>query len=335
MTPLSYKQRRLSLFILVLAFLITGPWILLNSFGYKLDDAFSFIKTGGIYVHSDIANAEVYVDGEFLKNNGGIFRNTLIQKLKPGQNYNIRFVKEGYRPWEKEIYVYPGLVSEARILMLPDQIEARQIFPFFDDEKNGTTTPATTTPKTKKGKYIPQNREYLEILTLFEGENPFEEEEAKNPLLGLFEGSTTTPTSTPLEIADHFVKLGIEDPDSLENLIETPKEVSWLDKGNIYLYWIDEEDTIPYFYCTGVKERICNSEIILNWEQGIQKFTYFPGRNDVWVALVGNQLFAIEIDARSHRTIQLIYEGYDLDFVETDSGKIVVSDNGEYFELEL
>jgi hypothetical protein len=344
MQPLTKKQRRITLFLMIVAFLVVGPWIVFNSFGYKLDDALGFVRTGGIYIHSDIANAEVYIDGEFIENNGVLIRNTLVQKLKPEQTYSVRFSKEGYRPWKKDIYVYPGLVSEARVLMLPNEILIEQVFPFFDKEDVGTTTAATTTPKTKSGEYIPQNKEYIEIIVLFDGENPYVEEKEirKNSLSAGRQGNQILPvleekvaTTTKEELPDYLTELGIIDLDEVDNFIETTKEVSWLREGNIVLNWVDDIDSIPYFYCTGDEKRVCESEIVLDWTNDIEKFEYFPGRNDVWLVLVKNEIYAVEIDTRSQRNIQFIYKGQDLDFVKKSSGGIVVRDGGQFFKLEL
>lgn len=333
MQPLNSIKRKISLLILLLVFLVISPFIILNSFGYKIGDSFSFVKTGGIYIHSDISNTEIFVNGKFIKNGGVLIRNTLIPKLKPNLNYKVEIHKDGFRSWIKEIYVYPSLVSEGRVLMLPNEIEANPVLAFVDEAGVATNTPATTTPKTKSGLFIPDNERFIEIETLFEGENPYitvVEDQA------LIKSKNELATSTtPLEIPEHFIELGIEDPDSLENLIETSSEVSWLENGNIQLYWIKNLSSIPYYYCDRDLERGCDIEIDLDWENDIEKFAYFPGRDDVWVVLVKNQLYAVEVDPRSQRNIQLIYEGADLDFVKDDSGNIVVKDGGAFFELEL
>ncbi len=333
MKPISKNKRKIILLGMFFVFVILGPWILMLSLGYRLDDAFSFVKTGGIYVHSEISNVSVFVNGKYIKENGNIFRNILIQKLKPNQYYKIEINKDGYQSWIKDIYVYPSLVSEGHILMLPNEFEKREVFPFFDSEGNGVSSPISGFTKIKKtatGRIIPENQEYIDIITLFEDENPYE---IKIPELVR---STSTATSTKeKDLPDYYEELGIEDPEDLKNLVETSNEISWLQNGNIVLYWIDKNESIPYYYCGGEEDRLCNEEIILDWGDEIKKFEYLPGRNDVWIVLVNNGIYAVEVDSRSQRNIQKIYIGDNLDFEISQNGNLLIKDKGSFFELAL
>lgn len=344
MKPLTKIKRKILLLALIVVFLILGPWILLNSFGYKLDEAFGIVKTGGLYLHTDLSGASVYVGGEYIKDNGVLFRDVFVQKLKPNQTYKIEVYRDGYNGWVKEIYVYPSLVSEGNVLMLPLEFEKREIFPFSDAEGNGSYTPIsglTMVRKTSDGRIIPENQEYIEIVTLFEGENPYQ---IKKPEIKISENVSTSTSKK--ELPEHFEKLGIENPDNLESLIETSNEISWLENGNIVLYWVDEMENITFYYCrpqelekfsllSEDKKRVCNNQIILDWEDEIERFEYYPGRGDVWIVLVDSGIYAVEVDPRSDRNIQKIYEGDNLDFRLDDSANIIVKDKGSYFELAL
>jgi hypothetical protein len=335
MTPLKKWKRRIILTVLIVLFLILAPWILFSSFGLRLDETIGWIETGGVYLHSEVPNADVYIGGEYVKSNGPIFRNVLVQKLKPNLTYKVEFHRENFHSWIKEIYVYPGLVSEGHVLMLPEEFEQREIFPFFDQEGVGSYTPITgftQIRRTTTGLIIPENEEYINIVTLFEGENPYE---VKVP-----EVQPSEPLYTPLDaeatkFPEHYIQLGIEDPDLLDNLIETSKEISWLHNGNIVLYWIDKLESIPYYYCGGEEERICNEEITLDWRDTIKRFDYMPGRSDIWIVLVKDGIYAVEVDPRSQRNIQPIYLGQGLDFRLDGSGNLIVKDRGSYFELDL
>jgi len=186
----------------------------------------------------------------------------LVQKLKPNQYYKIEIHKDGYQSWIKTIYVYPSLVSEGHVLMLPNEFVKREIFPFFDKDGKGVHSPIknfTKVKKTKDGRIIPENQEYINIVTLFEGQNPFE---IKVPEIIK---STRIATSTKeVIVPEKYIKLGIKDPTKLENLIETSDEISWIEDGNIILYWTDKTENIPYYYCDGEEERLCNEEITLD-----------------------------------------------------------------------
>ena len=60
-----------------------------------------------------------------------------------------------------------------------------------------------------------------------------------------------------------------------------------------------------------------------------------PGRNDVWIVLVQDGIYAVEVDSRSKRNIQPIYLGKDLDFRLDGSGNLIVKDKGSFIELDL
>jgi hypothetical protein len=313
MKPIGDLKRKIIFTTLLFIFLILVPFILMLSLGYKkLDDALSFTKTGGIYIHSELLDTSVFLNGKYYKNNGILARNTLIQKLKTNQYHKVEVHKEGFQSWIKDIYVYPGLVSEGHVLMLPNILEKKEIFPFFDKDGNGVSSPVvgfTKIQKTKAGRIIPENQEFIDAVTLFEGENPYE---IKVPEIVK---STSAGTSTiDKDIPEYYVKLGIKDPEDLDNLIENSDEISWLKNGNIVLYWTDKIENIPYYYCDGKEEKICKDEIVMDWKDSIIKFNYLPGRNDVWVVLVSSGVYAVEVDPRSQRNIQKIYSGENLDF---------------------
>lgn len=333
MKPLNKWKRRILLFSLLILFIVLTPWILLNSFGYKLDDTFSIVKTGGIYLHSDVPNTSLFINDKYIKNNGALLRNIFVQKLKPNSKYKVAVTKDDFHAWRKEIYVYPGLVSEGRVLMLPIEIEKTEIFPFFDEEGEGVHSPIpgfTKVSRTANGKIIPENKDYIDVVTLFEGENPYEQKVPE-----VIESENILNEEVEPEVPEYYIELGIKDPETLENLIETSDEMSWLQNGNIVLYWIDKMESIPYYYCGGEKERICNDEIVLDWGDVIKKFDYYPDRNDVWVVLVNDGVYAVEVDPRSERNIQPVYLGSNLDFTISDSGRIFIKEKGAYFELDL
>ena len=209
----------------------------------------------------------------------------------------------------------------------------KEIFPFFDAEGEGSYVPITGLTKISKtldGRIIPENEDYIEVVTLFEGENPYEEKIEEVVL------SENILEEEIEEVPEHYIDLNIKDPELLDNLIETSDEISWIQDGNIVLYWIDDLENIPYYYCGGEKERLCNDEITLDWANKITKFEYFPKRDDVWIVLTKEDgIFAIEIDPRSDRNVHPIYVGQGLDFRINDSNQIVVKDRGSFIELDL
>lgn len=102
------KQFLLTLFSLVLISLIAGAAIYLAK-GYRYQpDTGTFSGTGIISVSSLPDQASVYLDGHLTT-----ATDDNITSLPP-KNYKVRIVKEGYIPWEKDIDVKQGLVSEIK-----------------------------------------------------------------------------------------------------------------------------------------------------------------------------------------------------------------------------
>ena len=329
MKPLSKKQSYLSVSLLFLIFIIAAPIIVLYSFGYRLDSGFTIQKTGGIFIQSNIPNASVYFDDEYYKNNGLFLRNVLVQDLVPNRSYSFRMQKEGYQSWVKDIFVYPSIVTEGRVLMLPDQYEVREILPYIDAEGVLTATPP-------RASALPNNTEYISILEIFEPKEEVKEPVVVAPSVSssdvVEDVSTKQKPKTKLEL--FFEELEIEDYEELPNVIIEGKEVSWIENGNILLYWIDEDSTTPFYYCGGL-ERECKTNMILDWMKPIIRFDYFPGRFDVWIVLVDDGIFAVEVDDRSERNIQTIYKGDNLDFRLVSGGRLLIRDDSSFFEINL
>jgi len=96
MKPLSKKIRKTSLVISLLAFVIIGPIVLAYSLGYRfneLEEKFGLVRTGGIYINSDVGDTRIYIDTEFYKNSGSYLRNIFVQNLKVGEEHLVEVHK--------------------------------------------------------------------------------------------------------------------------------------------------------------------------------------------------------------------------------------------------
>src|SRR3972149_4737722 len=71
------------------------------------------VGTGIINVTSEPDAASVYIDGHLTT-----ATNTTISSLTP-KNYTIKIVKEGFIPWEKQVSVKEGLVTEVKVTLFP------------------------------------------------------------------------------------------------------------------------------------------------------------------------------------------------------------------------
>lgn len=300
--------------------------------GYRFDDTLVWVETGGIYIHSDVPNAEIFLDGEFVDKNGVLIRNTLIQNLRPDDWYTVEIHKENYHSWIKELFVKPSLVTEARILMLPVEIEKEAFYPYEDDNGNGTTTALIDDEEEE----VEKNSDYLDFEIIFGLATSTNENSDAIEIIqdGMGAIATTTTNDFDLEeIPEYFIQLGVRDPNVLENLITKNDEVSWLEDGQIVLHWIGKIGSIPYYYC---QKEECRTSIRLDdWEDEIIKFDYLVGRDDVWIVLTNSGLWAVEVDDRSNRNIQPIYLGDDLDFAVDDRNRLIVLDNEVFYLLKI
>jgi len=138
-------------------------------------------------------------------------------------------------------------------------------------------------------------------------------------------------TSTK-EIPEYFVKLGIDNPDELDNLIINNDELTWIQNGDVLIHWIGSIDKIPYYFCN-FKE--CKEKITLDWETDILKFDFMPNRKDVLLVLNNEGLWVVEVDDRSSSNIFPIYLGEGIDFIVNEQNKILVLDSNIFYELDF
>lgn len=71
------------------------------------------VGTGILALSSTPDGASVYIDGHLTT-----ATNTTLSQLQP-KTYDVKIIKDGYIPWEKEITVAAGLVSEVKPTLFP------------------------------------------------------------------------------------------------------------------------------------------------------------------------------------------------------------------------
>ncbi|MDP2593142.1 MAG: hypothetical protein Q8P52_00630 [bacterium] len=121
MKPLSRRKRYAYLVFCYALFLILIPVIVLYAEGYRIVPGPSLVKTGGIYIYETTNGASIFIDNKKTARLSALSDNFFIQRLIPGI-YNVRVQKDGFFPWEKEIAVYDGRVSENASFLLPEKI---------------------------------------------------------------------------------------------------------------------------------------------------------------------------------------------------------------------
>lgn len=111
-------SRRFSLILVytlaVLAFLVVATYAVLYATGYKIDWAtWELKKTGFILIESYPRDAQIKLAG---KDTGKTTPET-IKRLLPG-TYKVELSKANYQPWQGDVPVKSGLVTEERNILL-------------------------------------------------------------------------------------------------------------------------------------------------------------------------------------------------------------------------
>ena len=167
MQPLSKNKRRVYLVGFVALFILCLPVVLLFANGFRFESGAGFVKTGGIFVSVPYADAVVSMNGEEVGTSGLLKRGFYIDDLTPG-SYIIAVTREGYRSWYRTLVVEQTLVSDARALLIPEEIEAipltyvagaassTRVIPRadYDDYLAAFKTPAATTTLGASGESI-------------------------------------------------------------------------------------------------------------------------------------------------------------------------------------
>lgn len=117
------KSRTILFIILLLAFAIIAPLIILYSQGYRFDlSKMEIVKIGGIYIKVYPGDAQIYIDGEYKQSTSMFSNDLLIQELLPG-SHKIEIKKDGYRSWEKTLLVEEKKVVDSKyVILFPEQI---------------------------------------------------------------------------------------------------------------------------------------------------------------------------------------------------------------------
>jgi hypothetical protein len=301
-------------------FVVGTPLLIGFSKGYRLDDAFALIQTGGIYLHSDISNTTVFLNDDFVENNGAFLKNTLIQDLIPNRYYSVRVERENYQNWQKILFVKPNLVTEAKILMLPKDFKWRFVHP---------TTTLTVINKNKDLEKEVVNPEFAKIQDYFSNTRDQFSIDIATSTYEYIRGKrypTTTIVSEirfPDWLSDLASSSNLKDKEMVR---ERDGIVAWIENGDLFATWAKREDTKPYFFCM----EKCKDKLSINWSEPILRYDFYPNRNDVVILLTERGVYAVELDNRSQRNIQTILEQKDLDFRLNSDGALIIFDGVNY-----
>lgn len=309
MAPLSRTRRSLLFFSLVAVFLVLAPILVGYAQGYRLSDlgdALKLIRTGGIYVAAGESGVTVSVDGEPRETTSFISRNALVQNLFAG-SYRVAVAKEGYLTWEKELQVYPELVTEWRPALVPDPV------PLVEVAKTlslATSSAATGTPAAPR-----PNPEYAAAVAIFAP-------------------STTTRAATSTERLAVIATLAAAGRRDLEK--EPTLKISggigaWNSGGNLRFAWLGDPDAAPFYLCS---PEGCVDESPVPLPNPVLAFEFAPGRSDLFVVVTKTGAWLVEADGRGGRNVSLLKGGPDIE-ARVSGESIFLRQGGRYWEVGL
>lgn len=121
-------QRKILFWALLFLFLIIGPYLVLYSQGYRFDfEKRKFVQTGGLYIKAHPKQAEVYLNGKFIKKTDPFFGSFFVQELLP-KKYEVEVKKEGFFSWKKNLEINEKKVAEAKhIILFPKNLNLEKI----------------------------------------------------------------------------------------------------------------------------------------------------------------------------------------------------------------
>lgn len=140
-------SRRFLITVITLVVILTaGGAAILLAKGYTLDPKQGKLTTTGIISATSLPDgASVYIDGHLTT-----ATNSTVPSLIP-KTYNVRIYKEGFIPWEKNIEVKAGLVSEVKATLFP------AIPSIYALTVNGVVNPSLSPDSQKLAFAVPYN----------------------------------------------------------------------------------------------------------------------------------------------------------------------------------
>lgn len=121
MEPFPAYRRRMYFGIFVALFLVLLPAVILYADGWRFKPGFGLVRTGGIFISAPYDGAIITLNGERIGQSGFLQRDFYIGDLAPAA-YSLRVERQGSRAWGRILVVEPQLVTDARAVLLPEEI---------------------------------------------------------------------------------------------------------------------------------------------------------------------------------------------------------------------
>jgi len=114
------KTKRWFIIVIIISFIFTATILVAYSKGYRWQwSTASLVHTGGIFIKDNQNQVKISVNGLEQKSRTRLVlsKGALIENLIP-QTYEVLIEKENYHNWYKQLQISPGLVTEAKFILL-------------------------------------------------------------------------------------------------------------------------------------------------------------------------------------------------------------------------
>lgn len=373
--PLPYKTRQRTFGLLVLLFVVLLPFLYLYATGYRYDigEPTNLVSTGGIFVAVDRTGAEIYIDGQLVRETRAFRKAFYAQSLDVG-THRVHVQKEGFNTWVKELPVSEHLVTEAEAFNLPLVPQVRVISKFMTSTGtmissapivNASTTNLVIATTTRATTTLVLNEEYKTLMQHF-GTTSIDKQKdtAALHLKDLLRGQAST-TATSTEATSTVTSSGVK---------------LYQQGDDIYATWIGSQEQMPYYYCspdfpayststatttkevlrlhknaalvkesadslegeilmhpiqTIPKDVVCDPTIRMDRKgEKVGKFDFLPNSTDFVVLQEEDGIYVIEIDDRAWQNVQPLMKGNNLR-MHIENGNIFVYDGSLIYQVLL
>ncbi len=372
--PLPYKSRQRTFGLLFFLFITSLPFLYLYATGYRfdLDMPTNFVSTGGLYVAAERTGAEIYIDGELVRETRVFRKAFYAQNLDPG-THRVYVQKNDHHTWVKELPVSAHLVTEAQAFNLPIVPQVRVISEWLSATSSAivrtplllaSTTNEILATSTKATSTFTHNTEYINLIKFFATST----------------ATTTIQKHTVVERIDELLTAS-STATTTGSLATTTKEYGGVrlfeDGDELYAQWVGPFEEMPYYYCaedfpryststattsdliaevstvsedvsleagarasdlihpvqTVPKDAVCKPTIPIDRKgQAISSFDYYPGSIDFVVIALEDGVYVVEVDDRSWQNVQPLIMGKDL-HMHVENGSIYVYDGNLIYQI--
>ena len=354
--PLPLERRKYLFFTLLGLFILSLPFLFLYAAGYRIDfgKAAPFVSTGGLYVAAERTGAEIYIDGELVRETRTFRKAFYAQGLEPG-THRVHVQKDDAHTWVKELPVYPHLVTEAQTFNLPLEAQVRTISPWknaagetviFDTPlQTASSTNAVTVATTTATRTLIPDTEYATLVSLFV---PATSTVAAPGRTGVFPNQPTEEDS------------GAEVATTTKNM--NGVRLSKID-DDVYATFVGSREQMPYYYCAkdfefseerpllSLRKEEKEEDTLLGPVQYLPEgaecdpviridrlgevvtaFEFYPGSSDFVLMALESGIYVVEVDDRSWQNAQPLLLGENL-AMRLQNGNVYVYDGTLIYQV--